>query len=65
LESPSNDDDHPLKRYCLTSVYEEDMDWMKNVLKDIQASLNEIEERLKGDVDVKIEKGICRLQQMS
>jgi hypothetical protein len=65
LESPSDDDDHTLKRYCLTSVYEEDMGWIKNALKDIQASMNEIMEYLEGNVDIRIEEVICRLQQMS
>jgi len=40
------------------------MGWIKNALEDIQASLNEITERLEGDVDVRIEEVICRLQQM-
>jgi hypothetical protein len=65
LESPDDDDDHPLKRYCLTSVYEEDMGWIKSELKDIKESLSEIAEHLRGDVDLKIEEVIHRLQQMS
>jgi hypothetical protein len=67
LESPfdDDDDDRSLKRYRLTSVYDEDMGWIKNTLKDIQASLKEIMEHLKGDVDVKIEEEIYQPQQMS
>ena len=35
------------------------------MLKDIQVSLNEIKEHLKGDVDVKIDEDIRQFQQMS
>jgi hypothetical protein len=56
IESPSDDDGHPLKRYCLTSVYEKDMGWIMDKLKDIKEFLNEIAGHLRGDVDLKIDR---------
>ena len=41
-----------------------DVDWIKDELKDIKTCLTEIADHLRGDVDIKIDDVIHRLQQM-
>lgn len=35
-------DDHPLKKYRLTSVYKDDMDWIRGEIIDIKMCIREV-----------------------
>jgi hypothetical protein len=58
------------KRQRLT-FNKDDMDWLKDELRDIKfeigeirTSLIEIADHLRGDVDLKLEEIVCRLEQL-
>jgi hypothetical protein len=40
------------------------MDWIRDELSDIKACLRQIADHLRGDVDIKLEEVIHRLQQL-
>ncbi len=50
-------DDHPLKKYRLTSVYKDDMDWIRGEIIDIKKHTRE--------VACRIEKLLDRLEGLS
>jgi hypothetical protein len=56
--------DLPSKRQYRTSVGKNDRDWIKEELNDIKTCLREIADHLRGDVDLKIDEVIHRLQQL-
>jgi hypothetical protein len=61
-----------LKRHRLTSVYEDDMDWIKHEIKDIReetkdikAWMIELEEFFKEEVNFRIGEILYQLEQMN
>ncbi len=61
-----------MKRYRLTSVYEDDMDWIKREIKDIRKETKdiktwmiELEEFFKEEVNFRIGEILYQLEQMN
>jgi hypothetical protein len=72
LESFHDDDSRRLKRYRLTSVYDNDMEWLrreineiKNETKYIKECMMEIAEYLKEEIGFNVSEVVDRLQELT
>jgi hypothetical protein len=72
LDRDSADDSRRLKRHRLTSVYDDDMDWLrreineiKNEIKHVKECMMEVGEYLKEEVGFNVSEVVSQLQQLT